>query len=34
MAKPQSKKLPKLESLEKLRVLLEILNEQSDRYVY
>lgn len=33
MAKPKSIKLPKLESLEKLEVLLEILNEQSDRYV-
>ena len=33
MAKSQSKKLPKLKSLEKLEVLLEILNEQSDRYV-
>lgn len=33
MAKPRSKKLPNLESLEKLNVLLEILNEQSDRYI-
>ena len=33
MAKSQTIKLQKLESLEKLEVLLEILNEQSDRYV-
>jgi hypothetical protein len=33
MTKPQSIEPPKLESLEKLEVLLEILNEQSDKYV-
>ena len=33
MAKPQSINPPNLESLEKLEVLLEILNERSDRYV-